>query len=155
MEQAEHVIFAAHIRANTNATVVAALVVRDDQAIADWYNQASSTKAWRPIVEKQDLFDAMNLATFDSVAAGKRDAWKIMLDMAPLDFTKASNRKGVVDIFATADATNMLTACTENALQVELVFGGNSKTSGSVTAIKRNYIGATEAAEVSHVLNNY
>lgn len=151
----QHVVFAAHIRANTDAVVVAALANRNDQAIADWYNQSTSTKAWRDVVEKQELFDAMNLATFDSVSAGKRDAWKIMLDMAPLNFTKASNRKGVVDIFATADATAMLNACTENALQVELVFGGDSKTSGGVTAIKRNYIGATEAGEVSHVLNNY
>ena len=155
MTPEQHAVFAAHIRANTNALVVAALAVRDDQAIADWYNQTTSTKAWRPIVQKQELFDAMNLTTFDSVIAGKRDAWKIMLELAPLDFTKASNRKGVVDIFAAADATSLLTACTENALQVELVFGGDNKTSGSVTAIKRNYIGATEAGEVSHVLNNY
>lgn len=155
MTPEQHVVFAAHIRANTDAGVVAALAVRDDQAISDWYNQSSSTKAWRQSVQKQELFNAMNLATFDSVVAGKRDAWKIMLDMAPLDFTKASNRKGVVDIFATADATKILTACTENALQVELVFGGESKTSGSVTALNRNYIGATEAGEVLHVLNNY
>lgn len=155
MTPEQHVVFAAHIRANTDAGVVAALAVRDDQAISDWYNQPSSTKAWSQSVQKQELFNAMNLATFDSVVAGKRDAWKIMLDMAPLDFTKASNRKGVVDIFVTADATKILTACTENALQVELVFGGESKTSGSVTALNRNYIGATEAGEVLHVLNNY
>jgi hypothetical protein len=155
MTPEQHVIFAADIRANTDAAVVSALAARNDSAIADWYNQVSTTKAWKTSVSREELFDNMNLTSYDGLSAGKRDAWRILLDFAPIDPTRDKVRAAIVDVWPTADETVMLNACAEYALKVEVLFGGTSATSGTVTAIKRNYVGATQAAEVSHVLNNY
>lgn len=155
MTNDQMVTFAAHIRSNTDAAVVAALSERRDDVVAAWYNDYSITLAWRTDVPKQDLFEAMNLATFDTVSAGKRDAWGIVLDAAPIDATRNKLRKGILDIFSSKDATTMLTACTEYVRQFELVFGGAERTTGEVTAVVRNLIGSVSVNEVSKVLNEF
>jgi hypothetical protein len=147
---------AAHIRANTDPAVVSALAVRNDVAIAAWYNQKSTTDAWRIAVSRNDLFEQMPIATYDGLSAGKRQAWQVMLDCAPVDFSLANMRKGVLDMWAATDANAILaTACVEKTLNGEVVFGGESKTSGTVTAIKRNYIGIISLNDVSNALNAY
>jgi hypothetical protein len=136
--------------------VIDALAVRNDVAITNWYNQASTTDAWRVAVPKEDLFEQMPIATFDGLTAGKRQAWQIMLDCSPVNFGLANMRKGVLDIWAASDANAILSsACVEKALRGEIVFGGESKTSGTVTAIKRNFIGTISLNDVSNALNAY
>jgi hypothetical protein len=120
-----------HIRANQNATVIAALAIRDDDTIRDWYNGASATDAWEGACDRQALFEAMSITVFDGLTGGKRDSWRLMLEQAqltPLDFGRPKMRSAVIDIWPAAQATSILTACTRKATRGEMVFGGSSET---------------------------
>lgn len=154
-DAAQRAVFAAAINAETNATVVACRAVRDDACIAGWYNQAASpqTLAWRESVSRSVLFEATNLTSFDNLTAGKRDAWGLMMANAPINMSRNAMRKAVADIWSAADRDAALTACTEPATRFELVFGGASATTGSVTAIKRNVLGPVSVSDVSASLN--
>ena len=150
---AQRATFAAAINAETDAGLVACRVVRDDTCITAFYNAASTTKAWREAVPARDVFEAMNLTNFDGLSAGKRDAQRIMLDFAPLDFSRNKIRQATGDIWNATDRDAILNAATENASRFEMVFGGNSATTGGVTAIKRAVLGPVSLYTVSAVLN--
>ena len=144
---------AAHIRANTDPVIVAALAGRNDNAITDWYNTATTTKGWQTSVGREVLFGSLNLTTYDGLTAGKRDSFRLIFDSAPVDFTNDKIRAAIVDIFGAVDEAVMLSAGTVFINRVEEVFGGASATSGTVTAIKRNFVGTVSLNEVSVALN--
>ena len=157
---AQQATFAAHIRANQNATVVAALAIRDDQTIADWYNGASATDAWNEAMTRSDLFEATPITNFDGLTAGKRDAWKLLLEQAsqaPLDFGRVKLRAAVIDIWSSAQATAVLTACTRKATRGENVFGGVVETAtipgGNVVATDLALESQFSGNEISVLLN--
>lgn len=158
MTDAQKTTFAAHIRANTDPVVVAALAVRNDGVIADWYNQPTATDAWRVAVSGNDMFEATPITNFDGLTAGKRDAWRLMVDQSqimPLSFARAKTRNAVVDIWNPAQYGPILQGAREKALQVEMIFGGANETTGAVTALTRNYVGAVSTNEVSVILNQF
>ena len=136
------------LRASTDPTAVGLLATANYGKLTEWLNDNSATKAWMGAASKRDLFEAMNIATYDSVAAGKKDSWKLMMDLAPIDFSRLGMRKGILDIFVIADANTMLAALTEWASNAELLLGGNNATSGTVTALKRNWSGEIDNKEL-------
>lgn len=156
LTEAQMQLFATHIKANTDSVVHEALVIGDDRVIADWYNQVNGvTKAWRVEVPKQTLFEAMNLTTYDNLTAGKRDAWSLVMSMAPINATNANLRQGIVDIFGKTDSVAILNACLEYARNCELVFGTTSKTTNNVVGVVRDYVGEISLDDVSNSLNKY
>ena len=136
------------LRASAVPAVVHAISRRDYGGLADWCNDNSATKAWMSAASKRDLFEGMNIATYDAVSAGKKDSWQMMMSVAPIDMSRAAMRKGILDIFVIADANTMLAALTEWASNAELLLGGNSATSGTVTALKRNWSGEIDNKEL-------
>ena len=136
------------LRASVVPDVVAAMMQRDFNALAAWLNANSTTQAWMDGVTKREMFEAMNISTYDSVSAGKKESWQLMLSMTPIDMTRGGMRKGVLDIFATADANAMLAAFTEKASRAEEIIGGSSPTTGTVTALKRDWIGDVLATDL-------
>ncbi len=154
MTPAQRATFAAAVAAETDAGLVACRTVRDDVCIQSFYNAPTTTKAWREAVPAQTVFEAMNLTNFDALSAGKRDAWRLMLDFAPLDFSRNKIRKAVSDVWAVAaDRDAILNAATEFATRFELVFGGTPATEGTVTALKRALLGPVSLSDVSNALN--
>jgi len=141
----------AALRTSVDQTVKQALLDYDHKALAKWCNDATSTKAWTVSVSKRDMFEAMNISTYDAVSAGKKESWQLMLSMAPLDFSRGGMRKGVLDIFVAADANAMLASFTENASQLEVLIGGSSTTTGTVTALKRGFVGVVEVSDLKQV----
>lgn len=135
----------AAIAAETNTTFVAYRTSGATGAMADWYNTKSNTDAWKVSMQAQELDEASDYSSFDSVVAGKRDAWDLFLRYAPRDMNKSKNRKVVTDVWGNATAGSIaeyiLQAATEKATRGELVFGSTSATTGTVTAIKRNFVG--------------
>ena len=81
------------LRAETNQTVVDALAIRNDVALAEWTNANSTADAWNNSMDARSLFQAMDITKYDNLTAGKRDAWRCMLDYAPHDMAKNANRK--------------------------------------------------------------
>lgn len=113
-------------------------------AMADWYNQASVTDAWRTNVPAIESDDAPDYSTFDALAAGKRDSWALFLGF-PRDFTRNKVRKWITDVWGSAtaasNAENILKAGVEKAQRGEVVFGGTPAATGTVTATKRTLVG--------------
>lgn len=146
---------AAALRAETNQTCVNALAIRNDVALAEWCNSASAQDAWSPALTGKLLFEASDIGKFDNLTAGKRDAWRMMLDFTPLDFRRNKLRKAVVDTWGTTDSVAVLKACTRKATNAEIYFGGNSATENTVSALKLNWFGILNYNEISDVLNHY
>lgn len=141
------------LTAETNPTVVAALAIRDDVTLTDWCNGASTTDAWIANCDRRTLFEAMDIAKFDGLTAGKRDAWRMMMENAPLDFGRNKLRTAVQDAWGTQDSVAVLSALREKATRAESYIGGAMKTTNTVSAIDRAYVGALSINEVSVALN--
>lgn len=150
---AQETTLAAHIRANQDAAVIAALAIRNDTEIARLYNLASNADAWQSAMSGRDLFEATDVTKFDAVNPGKRDAWRLLLEFAPINFSRQKMRKAVPDVWGTTDAVAVLQACTRKATVAESVLGGNSATTNTVTALKLNWEGSLSVDEVSYALN--
>ncbi len=143
------------LRAETDQTVVAALAIRNDVALAAWCNSLSTMAAWNGAVGSREMFEAMNITKFDNLAAGKRDAWRVLLDFAPIDFTRQKMRKAVEDVWGTADGVAVLQAFVRKATQAEKYLGGTDATTNTVTAKKLNFTGSVSLDDVSNALNAY
>lgn len=112
--------------------------------------------AWRTSVPAVVSDDAPSYSTFDSIAAGKRDSWGFFLAQTR-DFTRKKVRDWVVDVWGSAtagsNAEKILQAATENMRVVEVVLGGTDKTTGTVTAKDRAYVGSIDLTEVASIFN--
>lgn len=146
---------AAGIRAETNQACVDALAIRNDVAMTEWVNSASSQDAWNPAMTGKLLFEASNIGKFDNLTAGKRDAWRMMLDFQPLDFARNKLRKAVVDVWGETDSVSVLQACTRKATNGEKYLGGTSATENTVAAWKLNWTGTVSYSEIGEILNKY
>ena len=112
--------------------------------------------AWKTSVPAVVSDDAPSYSTFDSIAAGKRDSWGFFLAQTR-DFTRKKVRDWVVDVWGSAtagsNAEKILQAATENMRVIEVVLGGTDKTTGTVTAKDRTYVGSIDLAEVASIFN--
>ena len=122
--------------------------------IANWLNEASSTLAWNEATQTRDVFEAINIGKFDTLTAGKRDAMRMMLDFAPVNFTRQKNRNAIIDIWGAADSVAVLEACRRPALRCEEAFGGTVRTtSNNVSALNLNRAGSVTMMDVADALN--
>lgn len=155
LNNAQMQTLATALRAEQDATVVAALAIRNDVVLTEWCNSLSTVDAWNQAVSSRDMFEAMNITKFDNVTAGKRDAWRVMLDFAPIDFTRQKMRKAVEDVWGAADGVAVLQAFVRKATRAEKYLGGTDATTNTVTAKKLNYTGTVSLDDVSNALNAY
>lgn len=146
---------AAALRAETDQTVVAAMAIRNDVALRDWCNGASAVNAWNEAMGARELFEATDVTKFDGLTAGKRDAWRLLLEFAPIDFTRQKLRKAVQDAWGNTDSVAVLQDCRRKATRGEAYLGGNDATTNTVTAKKLNYTGSVSLDDVSNALNRY
>lgn len=136
-----------------NADCAQWLPTRVDSEIAAYYNVLSASDAWVSAMTGGDLFEATDVTKFDGLTAGKRDAWRLMLDFAPIDATRAKQRKAIQDVWGNSDSVAVLQACTRKATRAEVVLGGNSATTNTVAALKLNWEGLLSTDDVSAALN--
>jgi hypothetical protein len=142
----DYAVLKAAIAAETDSAFVALRDSGQTGALANWYNEPSTTDAWMVGASAMVLDEGADYAAFDSVVAGKRDAWKLFLTYAPRDMSKNKMRKVVTDVWGNAVAASVaesvLQGCLEKAKKGELVFGTTSATTGTVTGVKRNWVGS-------------
>jgi len=135
----------------------ALFVAGDMPTLTAYVNALTETDAWRHSVPAADMVAALRFATYDSLVAGKRDAFRLMLEYGPVDATKAAIRNGLGDMFATggtySDAQQlpkMMAACTEKATWAQTKFPFTTPAAvGGVTAIKRDFTSIVTIDEVS------
>lgn len=117
-----------------------------------WCNAAKSPTAlaWSVAVQPQTSDEAATYTAYDSLVAGKRDSWALFLGF-PRDFSRNKVRAWLTDVWGAATAgsiaESILLAGTENATNAQTIIGGNSKTTGTVTAIDRTFSAAVEFGE--------
>ena len=147
---------AAALRAETNAGVVAALVIRNDVILRDWCNAASATLAWSVSITSKELFEAGNILKYDGIAqAAKREAWQMILQYAPQDMSRNKMRLAVIDVWGSTESVAVLQACRRFATNGEVYLGGASVTENTVTALKLNVPGNISLDDISNSLNAY
>ena len=156
LTQAQKVTLKAAILAD--ATALPLWTAGDFPSLTVYVNAPTAQDAWRVSVPAADMVSALKFATYDGIIAGKRDAFRLMLEFGPADASKASVRSGLADIFATggsytdtAQLGKMLTeACVEKALWAETKLGFTTPAAvGGVTAIKRTFVGTVSIDELS------
>ena len=155
MTDAQLQTLAAAIRAETNQACVDALAIRNDVAMEQWVNAASAQSAWNPSMSGVALFEATDVTKFDGLVAGKREAWKLMLQFAPINFGKQKFRKAVTDAWGTTDSKAILTDCTRPATNGEKYLGGTVVTENTIAARKLNFSGNIAIGEISNALNRF
>ncbi len=165
LSAAQQQTLANDIRANTNQVVIDALNIRDDVAITDFYNSATSTMAWRTAVSTNELFENTQIAQFDTLSAGKREAWSLIVNRDFIDATRGKIRQGINDVWKSVNTqpeTHLL-LLQEPATVAEVLFGGPTRQTTAknqsgdvvVTGIKRKWTGRLTVNEVSIALNKY
>lgn len=146
--------FVAAINAEPN--VAAFKAAGDDASIAAYYNGNSGTDAWNTAVSGRDMDEAADYTSYDSILAGKRDAWALFVQLAPRDMSKNKNRKVVTDVWGAATAAsiaeNILKACTRKATRLEALFGGTVVNTGTVSATKLTFEGRVSDSDVAKAL---
>jgi hypothetical protein len=119
-------------------------------------NATPDTLAWIESVSPQDSDDAPDYSTFDSIAAGKRESWGFFLAFSR-DFTRNKTRKWITDVWGNATAGSnaeaILLAGTEKTSRAEVAIGGTSKTTGTVTALDRGFVGDVTLNEIAAMFN--
>ncbi len=146
---------AAAIRAETDQACVDALAIRNDVAMEQWINADSAQSAWNPAMAAIDMFEVTDVTKFDGLVAGKREAWRLMLDFAPINFGRQKFRKAVTDAWGTADSKAILTACTRPATNGEKYLGGTTATENTISALKLRFPGNIPISEISNALNRF
>lgn len=116
MTEAERTVLAAHIRANTDPDVVAALAIRNDTELTRLYNLDSSFIVWRPDTQVVDIEqNGFSWASIDEVPATKWRIWERLTAYGVIDFSKQNVRQGLVD-FAKNAAGNVIPALRDSIL---------------------------------------
>jgi len=125
--------------------------------ITDALNADASpvTLAWITSVPVENADDAPSYSTFDALAAGKRDSWGFFL-ARPRDFTRAKVRQWITDVWGNATAGSnseaILQAGTEKASRAEVIIGGTTRTTGTVSALDRTMIGDLSLNDIARIL---
>lgn len=153
LTRAQQTALAVALKSETDAGVVAAIGIKNISFLVEWCNGLSTTYAWNTSVAGTDLFEASDVTKFDGLTAGKRDAWRMMLDFAPIDMSKLKNRKAVQDVWGNTDSVAVLQDMRRKATRGEAYLGGTSATTNTVTAIKLNYVGSLSIDDIATALN--
>ena len=113
-------------------------------------------------MQARDIFVASDLTVFDSLSAGKRDAWNLFLNYAPHDFSKNEWRRVIRDVWGQSSsnvtvAFAVYTACTRDITRAEKLLGGNATASegtgtGVVTAKRLSWSGLLTQDDVNRAM---
>lgn len=159
---------AAHIRANQDAAVVAALAIRNDVELARLYNlpAAPSFYIWRTEVAESDILsNGFDWVRVDNLTVGKARIWEWLFGFGTrtIDATKSNIRAGIAECWkgTAADLAVrqvVFNHCQKQATVAEKLFatgaGTASDVNGSGPAIGA-FVGDISIDDVSYALNRY
>lgn len=151
MSNAQRTALLAAVKAN--ATAGPLRLAGNVTGLQAWLNAAASpnTPAWMTAAPTLAVEEAPSYTTFDSLSQGKRDSWSLFLRNAR-DFTRAKVRSWVVDVWGNATAGSnaeaVLLAATESATNAQVMLGGTTRTTGTVSALDRAYAEPVDTGDV-------
>jgi hypothetical protein len=157
---AQLVTLKAAIMAETSGAFVTFRQQGATGAMAEWINGTLQPNviAWKTAATANELDEGADYSAFDSVAAGKRDAWSMFLMYAPRDMSKGRNRKVVTDVWGNATAASIgesvLLAATRKITRGEDYLGGSATgTTGTVTARNLTWEGYLSNDDIVQAIN--
>jgi hypothetical protein len=121
----------------------------DNIRMADWLNSLTTEYVWDYAMASTSLFEATDITKFDTLSAGKRDAWRLMLAFSPLDMRKSKYRKAITDVWGSTDAVPLLQSCLRKATNVQLILGGTTVTTLTVTGLRLGFVDTVTYDDVS------
>lgn len=126
--------------------------------VLTWLNgeRTPTTLAWSKAAPQAAVRQAPTYTSYDSLVAGKRDSWVLLL-ADPQDFSKAKTRSWVVDVWGAATAGSnaeaVLLAGTYNATNLQNAIGGTLRTTGTVTALDLTFAGSAAMGDAEWLVN--
>lgn len=147
---------AAHIRANTDQAVVAALAIRDDTTLTSLYNADSTFIVWRESIPPEEYREQMVWTEVDGLQAGKARIWEWItqnMTMA-IDASKGNVRAGLAEVFPANQTTRgqLLAIAKEAASVAESIFATGTGTDASPGV--RTLVGSITTEDVGRALND-
>jgi hypothetical protein len=134
-------------------TIATAVANRDDGAITVWCNGASATDAWLAAADQRALFEAIDLTKYDALTGGKRASWELLARNVPIDIGRGKMRQAVLDVWGATDSIAVLQALREKATRCQVILGGTTRTTNTVSGLDRNYPFPISQFQISTVLN--
>lgn len=158
MTPEQYQTLANHIRANTDPVIIAALPLRNDGHIQEWYSVDSTFVVWRSRLSAEAAREAITngdgLAQLDNLTAGKRDSllWTLSGETHPAN---TAQRAAIENLCGTQNTLKaaILAAQKRVATRAEAIFvtgTGTSQTPGEL-----GWEGMLSVNDVSTALNNY
>lgn len=145
------------IENSSDPAMQAAVAARNDTEIARLLNVLTSSNAWEEALSSLTLFKAMDITLFDGLTAGKRDAWRLMLDYAPINFRDVENRKAVIDCWSAANGQPILQKCRRKMTLAETIITpdipANQATTSTIVAVKAQWAGTITVDDVGRIFN--
>lgn len=155
LSAAQRTTLAAHIRANTDPDVVAALATRNDTELTRLYNLDSGFYAWRPSIDVDEYREALDWTEVDNLTAGKARIWEWVTGQMTraLESGKANVRAGLAQCWAanSTTRTNLLAIAKRFATVAEEVFAtgtGTENTPGDLV-----FEGSVTTTDIGRALN--
>lgn len=156
LSESQRTVLAAHIRANLDSQVVAALAVRNDTELARLYNLDSTFWVWREAITPDEYREKMVWTEVDGLQAGKARIWEwITQNMTMnIDATKPNVRQGLADVFPQNQQTrgNLLSIAKEQASVAESIYATGTGTSPNPGV--RTFVGDISIEDVGRALND-
>lgn len=158
MTPTQYQTLANHIRANTDPVIVAALPLRNDGQIQEWYSVNSTFVVWRSSLTPEQAREAITggdgLAQLDNLTAGKRDSliWAFSSTTNP---SNAAQRAAIEGLCGTQNALKaaILAAQKRVATRAEVIYA--TGTGSNAVPGLLGWEGTLSVNNVSTALNNY
>ena len=150
LNEAQRTVLATHMRANTDADVVAALAIRNDTELTRLYNLESTLEVWREAVTPNEYREVMIWTDIDQMTAGKARIWEWITENMTLsvDATKANIRAGVNEAFNAAGTAAFLVIAKEMCSVTEEIYA--DKTGSPATRV---FVGTLTIVDTGRALN--
>lgn len=149
---AQRTTLAAHIRANSDPTVAAALAVRNDNAIVTVYNADSALLVWRTNIEPDEYRGALDWTEVDNLTVGRARIWEWLTQnmTVSINASKPNVRAGLNNAFNnTTTKTNLLAIANRLATLAESIFADIAQSPGVLV-----FEGLITAEDVGRALND-
>lgn len=162
LDASQRATLKAAILAETDPTVTAALAIRNDVAIANWYNAASTFIVWKTSITRKEMHNAYVWTEMDSFTNGaKQFQFNLLISEGTVNPSDANVRQGFQDIFSGAGLATtraaLIALAKRAATKAEALFATGTGTDGSPGTLGVNANGYVEGAlsynDVSLALN--
>ena len=147
----------AAILAEANATLVAALAVRDDTGVADWYNATTATVVWRSHVQLAEVGKAFVATSLSSMTSLNNDRLVsfALYNGDGINPSRADHRAFFDDVFSPTSGaparTALATLWRRTATRAEALFATGIGTTASPATLAAE--GPLSAGDVAAALN--